>query len=171
MRGGRHGPGDRDRTRLREDRLIGGEGNRKREIALKLGIIARQMRKAFDSDVGAMGVTRSQWTLIIVVSRNPGATQRSIAEALEMTEAAAGRLIDRLCGEGLLERRAKPDDRRAHCVYLTPRAEPLLDRLSEFGQRNEERAFAGFSDSELARLAGLLQRVQLNIVGADDCDA
>ena len=171
MRGGGHGSGDRDRADLRGEGRIGGEPNRKREIAQKLAIIARQMRKAFDSDVGAMGITRSQWTLIVVVARNPGATQRSIAEALEMTEAAAGRLIDRLCGEGLLERRAKPDDRRAHCVYLTPRAEPLLDRLSEFGQRNEERAFAGFSDSELARLAGLLQRVQLNIVGADDCDA
>ena len=136
---------------------------------MKLAIIARQMRKAFDSDVDAMGITRSQWTLIIAVARHPGATQRVIAEALEMTEAAAGRLIDRLCSEGLLERRAKPDDRRAHCVYLTPRAEPLLVKLGEFGQRNEERAFAGFSDSELARLAGLLQRVQLNIAVGEDC--
>ena len=171
MRGGGHGSGDRDRADLRGEGRIGGEPNRKREIAQKLAIIARQMRKAFDSDVGAMGITRSQWTLIIVVARNPGATQRNIAEALEMTEAAAGRLIDRLCGEGLLERRAKPDDRRAHCVYLTARAEPLLETLSDFGLRNEERAFAGFSDSELARLAGLLQRVQLNIAGGDDCDA
>ena len=129
------------------------------------------MRKAFDQDVGAIGVTRSRWMLIVVVARMPGATQRTIAEMLEMTEAAAGRLIDRLCAEGLLERRAKPDDRRAHCVYLTPRAEPLLEQLSDFGLRNEERAFAGFSDSELARLAGLLQRVQLNIAGGDDCDA
>lgn len=134
-----------------------------------MAIIARQMRRAFDQDVGAMGVTRSQWTLIIVVSRHPGATQRYIAEALEMTEAAAGRLIDRLCAEGLLERRPKPDDRRAHCVYLTDRAEPLLERLSEFGQRNEARAFAGFSDSELARLAGLLQRVQDNVAAGDEC--
>ena len=134
-----------------------------------MAIIARQMRRAFDQDVGAMGVTRSQWTLIIVVARNPGATQRYIAEALEMTEAAAGRLIDRLCSEGLLERRPKPDDRRAHCVFLTDRAEPLLERLSEFGTLNEERAFAGFSDSELARLAGLLQRVQINVAAGDDC--
>lgn len=127
------------------------------------------MRQAFDRDVGAMGVTRSQWTLIIVVARNPGATQRSIAETLEMTEAAAGRLIDRLCADGLLERRPKPDDRRAHCVYLTSRAEPLLEKLGDFGKRNEERAFAGFSDSELARLAGLLQRVQSNVANGDDC--
>lgn len=129
------------------------------------------MRQAFDRDVGAMGVTRSQWSLIIVVARHPGATQRSIADALEMTEAAAGRLIDRLCADGLLERRPKPDDRRAHCVYLTPRAEPLLEKLGEFGKRNEERAFAGFSDSELARLAGLLQRVQANVASGDDCEA
>ncbi len=121
------------------------------------------MRKGFDSTVGEVGVTRSQWTVIAVVARRPGATQRSIAEALDMTEAAAGRLIDRLCNDGLLERRPKPDDRRAHCVHLTAAAEPILDKLAKVGQRTEALAFAGLSSAELDQLDELLARVFANV--------
>jgi MarR family transcriptional regulator for hemolysin len=132
-------------------------------------VIARQMRKGFDSYVGEVGVTRSQWTLVAVVARRPGATQRTIAEALDMTEAAAGRLIDRLCSDGLLERRPKPDDRRAHCVHLTPAAEPILEKLSEIGERTEAAAFLGLSPAELDQLDELLGRVFANLTTPRDC--
>jgi MarR family transcriptional regulator for hemolysin len=122
------------------------------------------MRIAFDRAVGDLGVTRSQWMVIVVVARAPGATQRIIAEALEMTEAAAGRLIDRLCADGLLERRAKPDDRRAHCIYTTPAASPILAKLGKIGERNETWALAGLSVAEREQLDALLSRIYANVV-------
>lgn len=72
----------------------------RRNISLKLAIIARQMRAHFDEAVAELGVTRSQWTVIVVVSRKPGVTQRAVADALEISEASAGRLIDRLVKKG-----------------------------------------------------------------------
>jgi MarR family transcriptional regulator for hemolysin len=160
VRGGRDGPGDHYRADLSP---IATELSVTRRIALKLGVIARQMRKGFDSTVGEVGVTRSQWTVIAVVARHPGATQRTIAEALDMTEAAAGRLIDRLCSDGLLERRPKPDDRRAYSVHLTAAAGPILKKLGGIGERNEGIAFAGLSTQELAQLDKLLDRVFANL--------
>lgn len=82
----------------------------RRHIGLRFTIIARLLRNNFDRQVVNLNVTRSQWAMIAVVSRVPGATQRTIAEALEMSEASAGRLIDRLCADGLLERRDRRDD-------------------------------------------------------------
>ena len=135
-----------------------------REIALKISVIARQMRKRFDGSVGEIGITRSQWTTILVASKRPGATQREIAEALEMSEASAGRVIDRLCDDGMLERRPKPDDRRAHTIWLTPAAEPMLEKLSEVAAGHEGIVFAGLSDSELDTLEHLLGKVHANMV-------
>ena len=135
----------------------------RRDITFKLGVIMRQMRKAFDRDMAGFGVTRAQWMVIVVAARNPGATQKSIADTLEMTEAATGRLIDKLCADGLLERRPKPDDRRAHCIHITAQAEPLLERLSAIGTHNEGIAFAGLAEAELVQLAGLLDRVYTNL--------
>ena len=121
------------------------------------------LRSKFDRKVTGFNVTRSQWTMIAVVARCPGASQRMIAEALEMSEASAGRLIDRLCADGLLERRERDDDRRARAVYLTDAAQPLLAKLAEIAREGEEEMFKGFSSDDLDRLEDLLSRIYENI--------
>ncbi len=135
----------------------------KRGISLRLTVLARLMRNRFDREVASLNVTRSQWSMIVVVARNPGATQRVIAEALEMSEASAGRLIDRLCAEGLLQRQERYDDRRARAVYLTPAAEPLLAKLYEIGRKGEQKIFRGFSDKELETLESYFDRIYRNL--------
>ena len=138
-------------------------GQLKRDIGLRLNVLARLLRNRFDRQVSNLNVTRSQWTMIVVVARNSGATQRVIAEALEMSEASAGRLIDRLCADGLLERQERYDDRRARAVYLTKAAEPLLDKLGELARDGEQRIFRGFSDEELEAFKGYLDRIYNNV--------
>ncbi|AIT78710.1 MarR family winged helix-turn-helix transcriptional regulator [Novosphingobium pentaromativorans] len=138
------------------------EGAR-RKIALSLTVIARLMRNNFDRKVSALNVTRSQWAMIAVVSRIPGATQRVIAEHLEMSEASAGRLIDRLCAEGLLERRDRRDDRRARAVYLTDAAAPLLEQLQKIALASEDRMFNNFSDEEVDQLLDFMLRIYENV--------
>lgn len=143
--------------------VIDGQNDRKRELGLRLGVLARLLRNNFDRQVASLNVTRSQWMMIAAVAHMPGATQRMIAETLEMSEASAGRLIDRLCADGLLERRAREDDRRARAVYPTKQAEPLLERLANIAKESEDRMFKGFSDPELDTLQDLLDRVYNNM--------
>jgi len=130
-----------------------------RDIGLRLSAVARMLRQEFDRAVAELGITRSQWTMIVVVARRPGATQREIAEVLDVSEASAGRLIDRLCADGLLERHEHPDDRRARVVSVTEKARPLLDKLSELGRSNERRVFRDFSETELESLSDLLDKL------------
>lgn len=126
-------------------------------------MLSRVLRGEFDKQAAKLNVTRSQWTMIATVSRFPGATQRVIAEALEMSEPSAGRLIDKLCTEGLLERRERDDDRRARAVYLTDKARPLLDDLSTIAEVFEEEMFAGFTEEDLDRLGAYLDRIDENV--------
>lgn len=134
-----------------------------RTAALKLSIVARQLRVSFDQSAEASGLTRAQWSLIGVVARFPGATQRTVAEELEVREITAGRLVDRLCEEGYLRRDANPNDRRAYCVYLTPAAEPLLAKLDDLARIHEARIFAGFEADALEKLDTLLDRIAQNL--------
>ena len=126
-------------------------------------MVARQLRISFDQRVERSGFTRASWSLIAAVARNPGATQRQIAEALEVREITAGRLIDRLCAEGTLQRRENPEDRRAYSVYLTPASQPLLDRLDEEAKLHEAEIFAGFEAKDLERLDELLEGIARNL--------
>lgn len=135
----------------------------KRAISLKMTVLTRQLHKRFDQSVVSIGVTRSQWTLIAVIARRPAVTQREIAEVLEMSEAAAGRLVDKLVAEGFLARQQKEDDRRAYCIHLASKAEAVLEKISEIANEHEKTVFAGFSDEELKALDGYLSRITANI--------
>jgi MarR family transcriptional regulator for hemolysin len=144
--------------------VIDSDHEKRRAIGLRLTVLARLLRNNFDRQVAGLHVTRSQWAMIAVVARHPGATQRVIAEALEMSEASAGRLIDRLCADGLLERRDRDDDRRARAVYLTEAAEPLLAKLATIASDAEERMFRGFSDEDLEDMQRYVDRIYSNII-------
>jgi MarR family transcriptional regulator for hemolysin len=130
---------------------------------LKLTVVARQLRVTFDQSAEQSGLTRAQWTLIATVARNPGATKRTIAEALEVREITAGRLVDRLCDEGYLRRDANPSDRRAYCVYLTKAAQPVLDTLDKLANVHEAAIFAGFEPQDVEKLDELLELISRNL--------
>lgn len=137
--------------------------SRKRNIALKLTVIARQLGQRFDQAVERDGLTRAKWSVIVAIARTPGATQRSIAAMLEISEVTAGQLIDRLCADGYLERREHPKDRRAYCLYLTEAAQPLLITLSEVAKAHENEIFAGIGLEDLVRFDELLDVVARNL--------
>lgn len=136
---------------------------RKKALTLKLAVTTRQLWMKFSQRAERVGVTRAKWTLIAVVARNPGATQRNIATSLQVTEATAGRLIDSLCKDGYLERREHPSDRRSYRIYLTPTAQPVMDQLGEIAKIHANEAFAGFSDRDLTTLDSLLDVLSRNI--------
>lgn len=126
-------------------------------------MVARQLRHSFDQGAERLGLTGAQWTLIATVARRPGATQRMIAEALEVREITAGRLIDRLCDEGYIKRQQHPSDRRAYSVYLTAAAQPVLDALDQLAKVHENMIFAGFDHEDLDRLRVMLDRISRNL--------
>ena len=135
----------------------------RRSISIRLTVLARQMHNDFDRHVGGIGLTRSQWSLIAVVASRPGATQRQIAELLEISEASSGRLVDRLVADGLLARTDRIDDRRARAVTLTEAANPLLERMSEFARSREARFFRGLETAELLAFRAVLDKLHANI--------
>lgn len=126
-------------------------------------VISRMMRQDFDRRIANVGVTRSQWSMIVAVARHPGSTQRQVSELLEMSEASAGRLIDRLCADGLLERQERNDDRRARSVFVTDKAKPILEQLGEIARASEGRVFQGLSEDDLGQLSRLLDKVYRNL--------
>lgn len=139
------------------------DGDLRRSIGLRLHVLARMMRSRFDRMVSDLHITRSQWAMIAVVARRPGSTQRTIADALEMSEASAGRLVDRLCADGLLQRVERDDDRRARAVYVTKAAEPLLAKLADLARDGEAQVFKGFSEEDLVQFNAYIERLFKNI--------
>jgi MarR family transcriptional regulator, transcriptional regulator for hemolysin len=129
---------------------------------------ARALRHDFDTRARDSGLTSAQWRTVAIVHHAPGSTQRQIARLLGVGDVTAGRMVDRLCEDGVLERRADPADRRAHRVYLTDSAAPLLATLQALAIAEEARAFAGLDDADRAALHAHLDTILGNLRGELD---
>ena len=68
----------------------------------------------------------------------------------------------------MVERRADPNDRRAWCLFLTEKAEPLILQLRSVSDGLHEQALAGFVEAEREVLDELLERIRANLNGSDD---
>lgn len=134
-----------------------------RVLCVKILRVSRLLRRRFDARARDIGLSRAQWQTIACVRKSPGATQRRIAELLEIGEAAVGRSIDRLVDAGWLDRRPDPHDRRVCRIHLTPAIEPVLGQLAQMSDNEDEVAFDGFSAEERALFGTFLDRIGRNI--------
>ena len=105
----------------------------KREIAFTIMDVARMLRTYADQRARQFGISRAQWTVLIRIDRTEGLKQSELADILDMQPISLTRLLDRLAENGLIERRADPNDRRANRLYLKPAARPMLEQLAALG--------------------------------------
>jgi MarR family transcriptional regulator for hemolysin len=128
-----------------------------------LNDVGRLLRTFADQKAAQFGMTRAQWAVLARLDRCQGLKQTELAEILDLQPITLTRLLDRLCDNGLIERRADPDDRRAKRLYLTPAARPLLDRLSDLGEELMGSALAGLDRAEVALMVSKLAIVKENL--------
>ena len=134
-----------------------------RSFAFLLHDIARLMRKRYEQRARPLGLTRAQWQTLAHLQRREGINQSGLAELLELEPITVGRLIDRMEEAGLVERRNNPADRRAHRLYLTERARPMIEQGRALGEVVRAEAFDSIADVERERLIDLLVRVRSNL--------
>ena len=135
----------------------------KREFAFMLNDVARLLRTHADQKAAQFDMTRAQWAVLARLDRCQGLKQTELAEMLDLQPITLTRLLDRLCDNGLIERRADPDDRRAKRLYLTPAARPLLERLSDLGEELMGSALAGLAQEDIALIVSKLAVVKENL--------
>jgi DNA-binding MarR family transcriptional regulator len=73
------------------------------------------------------------------------------------------KLLDRLEGKGLIERRPNPDDRRSVVIEPTEQGLALVPALAPVFGAVARQLFDGFSDAEVANLTSSLRRMGENL--------
>jgi len=134
-----------------------------RELAFAINDVARLLRTYADHKASQFGMSRAKWAVLARLDRFEGLKQSELAEMLDLQPITLTRLLDGLSDNGLIERRADPDDRRAKRLFLTPAARPLLARLTDLGEELMKTALAGLNRSEVAALHRSLSTVKENL--------
>lgn len=136
-------------------------------LGFLLNDATRLLRRSFHNRVRELGLTQSQWRTLAQLSRDQGINQTTLAERLEIRPISLTQTIDRLEEMHLVARRPDPADRRAHRLYLTEQARPVLDQLARLGAETREEAMAGLPPAARAQLLQGLQIIKSNLLGAN----
>ena len=143
----------------------------KREIAFTIMDVARLLKTYADQRARQFGISRAQWAVLIRIERTEGLKQSELAELLDLQPISLTRLLDRLADNGLIERRADPNDRRANRLYLAPAAKPLLGRLAELGADMMETVLDGLDEKAIERMLKQLVALKDNLRRAISANA
>jgi MarR family transcriptional regulator, transcriptional regulator for hemolysin len=134
-----------------------------KEVAWELSETSRMLRRQFNRHAASVGATSTQWRAMFRLSREPGMKQVELADRLDVEPITAGRIIDRLEEAGLVERRRDPVDRRVWKLYLTDKADPIIEQLKIVAERVLAGTLAGISPDEMAVLRSILLRIRENV--------
>src|SRR5215831_14916297 len=137
-----------------------------REFAFRLNDVARMLKTYADQQVRQLGMTRAQWAVLARLEICEGLKQSELAEMLDIQPITLTRLVDRMCDNGLIERRSDPDDRRAKRLYLTPAARPLMERLFVLGRTLMNEVLKNVDRGEIERMVGHLDIMRENLRAA-----
>ncbi|MCX7296123.1 MAG: MarR family transcriptional regulator [Hyphomicrobiales bacterium] len=138
----------------------------KREIPFMIMDVARMLRTYADQRARQFGISRAQWTVLIRIDRTEGLKQSELADILDMQPISLTRLLDRLAENGLIERRADPNDRRANRLYLKPAARPMLEQLAALGADMMTTVLEGLDTKTVERMLSDLGLIKDNLRAA-----
>ena len=128
------------------------------------------LRRHFNRRATQFGATSSQWRAMFRLSREPGMKQVELADRLDVEPITAGRIIDRLEEAGLVERRRDPVDRRIWRLYLTDKADPLIERLKVVAEECLAGAFTGIDPEQMAAARAVMQRIRENMSAIESAE-
>lgn len=125
-------------------------------LVAQLGALAAMH---FAERLAPLGLNPAQAGLLRAVATEPGRSQQALATQLGLLPSQLVALVDGLEGEGLLERRRNPQDRRHHALHLTAAGNKRLQEIGRVARDHGDDYLAPLTETDRIQLAQLLQRL------------
>jgi DNA-binding MarR family transcriptional regulator len=107
----------------------------------RLGYFVRRVQvwvfQDFIRRLSSVDLSPAQFSVLVVISANPGLSQSELAATLGIERARLVRLLHRLERRGLTQRLASPADGRRHALQLTRDGSALLTRAKALAAQHE----------------------------------
>jgi MarR family transcriptional regulator for hemolysin len=97
--------------------------------------VVRLYARYFEQCMASFKLTLSEYKVLVYLSQNENTTQSQLSKLTDTDLSTLGRIIDRMEQDGLIERHAHANDRRAHRLQLGPRAQATLIKFTRLDDR------------------------------------
>ena len=133
--------------------------DRLRNFGFLVRDVYRLYAKHFERYACEIELTLAQCKVLGHLSRNEGISQTRLAELTDTDPMTLVRTLDRMQQDQWIERRADPEDRRAHRLYLREAARPVVQRMWKIADQARQDALSALNVTEREQLVSLLERV------------
>ncbi len=107
----------------------------------RLGYFVRRLQvwvfQDFNRHLAAIDVSPAQFSVLVVISANPGLSQSELAATLGIERARLVRLLHRLEARGLTQRLPSSADARRHALRLTRQGDKVLAQAKRLAAEHE----------------------------------
>ena len=128
-------------------------------LAFLLAQIGAHAAGRFGERISPLGLTPPHAGILWMLSREPNVTQRALAGLLGAFPSRLVLLLDELEKQGLVERRARRNNRRAHALRLTAAGTAQLKALGQVAREHQQDLCASLSEAERGQLQELLEKI------------
>ena len=128
--------------------------------ALSLSAVDR-VRSSVDASLGRAGAHAAA---LVHLEAYPGDSVQALADVLSVSQPAAVKVVNRLAGDGLVERREGPDG-RTRALHLTAAGRDAAARVRADRAARLEEVLRVLGDDERERLEPLLEKLVAALAG------
>ncbi|MGL4315821.1 MAG: MarR family transcriptional regulator [Pseudomonas sp.] len=133
-------------------------------FGMQLAQLSRAWRAELDRRLAGLGLSQARWLVLLHLAlMDEMPTQRELAKTVGVEGPTLARLLDGLEAQGLVQRQAVPEDRRAKKVLLSPQARPLIAQIESIAQGLRTELFAGISEEEQRQCQQIHARILGNL--------
>lgn len=127
--------------------------------------VTRLMKRRFEEEAKAHGVTLPQWRVLTQVALSDGISQVAIAQAIDADQMTVSSMLDRLAKRGLVTRHPDPADSRAKLARVTDEGLQVIQTARDVGTAMYEAALTGLDAQDIATASSVLQQMRGNLLG------
>ena len=131
------------------------------ELGLILFGTARAWRTKLDQRLRPLGLSQGKWRTLMHLSQGgDNLTQKEIAERMGIEGPTLAGLLNRLQGDGWIERRGSAADRRCKTVHLQRRSKAVLDKIFNTAHDLRTELIENISQRDLETCISVLSKIR-----------
>jgi len=116
-----------------------------------------------DHFLDQLGIFRGQAFLLKILSKQDGLTHSEIADIMEISPAAATKIIKRMEQHKYILRKPDKNDERVSRVYIQETGIAIINHIDHSFEQLNQTMFEGFTDEDLRKFNDLLTLIRQNL--------
>ncbi|OCR24749.1 MarR family transcriptional regulator [Pseudomonas syringae] len=133
-------------------------------FGMQLAQITRGWRAELDRRLADMGLSQARWLVLLHLARfTEPPTQRELAQSVAVEGPTLARLLDSLETQGLVQRQAVLEDRRAKKIVLCDTALPLIEKIEAIATALRIEVFEGIDEEDLRTCMRVHAQIRANL--------